>query len=100
MSNQTKAPATKPASQPVDYLERIFGEISKSLKPKVVISAYLHKAAMLPSGQTESSLTQQRLPGIKMYWARSEGLIVIYKNHKSIIPAANVAIANVDDGEE
>jgi hypothetical protein len=79
--------AVKPASAPVG-------------KPKVVIAAYLHKPTMLPGGQTEGSLTQAKLPGIKLSWARGEGLIVEHKNQKAIIPAASVAIAYVDDSQD
>jgi len=69
-------------------------------KPKVVIAAYLHKPIMLPGGQTEGSLTQSKIPGIKLLWARGEGLIVEHKNQKAIIPAASVAIAYIDDAQE
>jgi len=91
--SENKKPVSQPKPQPQPAQ-------TPSSGLKVVIAAYLHAPVMLPGGQTEGSLTQIKLPGIKLFWLRGEGLIVQHKNQKALIPAANVAIAYVDEPQD
>lgn len=60
-----------------------------------VTSAELHSATRFV-GKTESTLSQVKLPGVKMWWVPNEGLLVHHSNQKMLIPSANVKVAYLD----
>lgn len=55
-------------------------------------TVFLHQGAMIPHAGTESTLSQQRIPGIKLYLHPVYGYVGDNKGKLFHIPTANVII--------
>jgi hypothetical protein len=67
-------------------------------KPGIpVVHASLHQAIVWgPAGiNTEKTLSSTKTPGVKMYWCE-HGLLLEKNGKTSIVPSANVAIAQLE----
>jgi hypothetical protein len=65
--------------------------------PIPVVHASLHQAIVWgPAGiNTEKTLSATKTPGVKMYWCE-HGLLLEKNGKTSIVPSANVAIAQLE----
>lgn len=56
---------------------------------KVVTHAELQSAVRVGL-KTETNLNATKIPGVKMYWVKGEGLLCESKNEQVFIPSTNV----------
>ncbi len=56
--------------------------------------AFLQAGTQLPGGRLETTLSTHRVPGIKMYWQKQEGLLVDIGGKRGLIPSANFKIVH------
>jgi len=75
--NQTQAETSKPNC-----------EESKTYVEMAVLQA----ACLFAGGRTETTLTSIKVPGIRMWWVKGEGLYFTCKHQEGMIPSTNVKI--------
>jgi hypothetical protein len=62
-------------------------------EPKLYVEmAVLQAACMFAGGRTETTLTPIKVPGIRMWWVKGEGLYFTCKHQEGMIPSTNVKV--------
>lgn len=67
-------------------------ETQTGVQPKVVTTATLTDAVMLPGGRMEYHLGAGKIPGLQMWYKPLEGLFILLNGKEAIIPYGNIKI--------